>query len=176
MKCATFLKFVPETEGLETQDLFLHSFSKFYLFHSGPHRIRVSSHNGIDHHCNLERTCHRFYKDSQSTVSVELKRKQFARCLSEFDRKTPKCLKILFDIQRIFLNETLINCKVLKEDYSLLSSLPYQLLGSLRTWSIVEKDENNSCTTAIYIMIVFPSWMMSSVYFLHIEAFQRKFD
>ena len=166
----------PRNGGAGNTRVFLHSFSKFYLFHSGPHRIRVSSHNGIDHHCNLERTCHRFYKDSQSTVSVELKRKQFARCLSEFDRKTPKCLKILFDIQRIFLNETLINCKVLKEDYSLLSSLPYQLLGSLRTWSIVEKDENNSCTTAIYIMIVFPSWMMSSVYFLHIEAFQRKFD
>ena len=75
MQCATFLKFVPGSEGLETQDLFLHSFSKFYLFHSGPHRIRVSSHIGIDHHCNLERTCHRFYKDSYNTVSVELKKK-----------------------------------------------------------------------------------------------------
>ena len=90
-------------QGMETQDLFPHSSSIIYLFHSGPHRIRVNSHIGIDHHCNLERTCHRFYKDSQNMVSVKLKKKYFARCLiSEFDRKTPKCLNVWFDIQRIF--------------------------------------------------------------------------
>ena len=50
--------------GICGRDLFLHSCSLVYLFHSGPHRIPVNSHNGIDHHCNLERTFHCFYMDS----------------------------------------------------------------------------------------------------------------
>ena len=74
MQCGPFLKFVPGSEGLETQDLCLHSCSIIYLFHNGPHCIRVNSYNGIDQHCNLERTCHRFYKDNWNTVSEKLKK------------------------------------------------------------------------------------------------------